>query len=385
MIQAIISRMLNEILKDPVWVDSYHKLDRIVADLAGSPFLAVDTESNSLFAYQEQVCLIQFSTPTSDYLIDPLAISDLSPLEPIFSDPQTEKIFHAAEYDIICLKRDFGFSFNNLFDTMVAARILGRPAVGLGSVLEAEFGIQLDKRYQRANWGQRPLPPAQKTYARFDSHYLIALRQRLSAELIDCGLWELAQEDFNRLCQTPIPVLDNPSDACWRLAGRTEITPRQAAVLQALCTYRDTRARQTNQPQFKVLSNSALVELALAAPQNRSELMGIQSISPRLLERHAEGLLNAIRQGQLAAPPPRPRRNHHRDEELSNRQDALRLWRKETAQSLKVESDVVLPRDVMQAIADVNPENLNALEKIMESVPYRFKRFGADILHAIQN
>ncbi|TLN23565.1 ribonuclease D, partial [bacterium] len=173
--------MSNGEIKDPIWVDSYPKLNRMVAEISGIPYLAVDTESNSLFAYQEQVCLIQLSTEATDYLIDPLVLSDLSALEPVFADPRTEKIFHAAEYDIICLKRDFGYTFVNLFDTMVAARILGRPAVGLGSVLEAEFGLQLDKRYQRANWGQRPLPAAQKAYARFDSHYLIALRQRMYA------------------------------------------------------------------------------------------------------------------------------------------------------------------------------------------------------------
>ncbi len=376
--------MLNEGFKDPIWVDSYPKLDRMIAEIKGIPFLAVDTESNSLFAYQEQVCLIQFSTDSNDYLVDPLAISDLSSLGAIFSNPETEKIFHAAEYDIICLKRDFGFTFANLFDSMVAARILGKPAVGLGSVLEAEFGIQLDKRYQRANWGQRPLPPAQKAYARFDSHYLIPLRHHFHAELTARGLLDLAREDFLRLCQTPIPILDDPADACWRLAGRTEITPRQAAVLQALCNYRDTRARQSNQPQFKVLSNSALVELALAAPQNRTELMGIQSISPRLLERHADGLLQAIRHGQQAAPPPRPHRNHRRDEELTERLETLRTWRKETGQQMKVESDVILPRDILQTIAETNPPDLNTLEQIMESVPDRFKRFGTDILHIIQ-
>jgi ribonuclease D len=376
--------MPNAELKETAWVDNFYQLKRIAANFSGIRYLAVDTESNSLFAYQEQVCLVQFSVETNDYLVDPLAISDLSPLEPVFADPRTEKIFHAAEYDIICLKRDFGFRFENIFDTMVAARILGRPAVGLGSVLEAEFGITLDKRYQRANWGQRPLPPAQKAYARYDSHYLIPLRQRLHAELVQTGRWELAQEDFQRLCQTAVPNPTHPADACWRLAGNTEITPRQAAVLQALCDYREIRARQSNQPQFKVLSNSALVELALASPQNTAELMEIRSISPRLLERHADGLLHAIRAGQLNAPLPRPRRNHHRDEELANRLDALRNWRKETGQHWKVESDVILPRDVMQAIAEANPCDLPALEKIMESVPYRFKKFGPAIIAAIQ-
>jgi ribonuclease D len=138
--------------------------------------VAVDTESNSLFAYREQVCLVQFSTTQADFLVDPLALADLTPLAPLFADPKIEKVFHAAEYDLLCLKRDFGFSFANLFDTMLAGRILGRKEIGLGAMLEAFYGVQADKRHQRANWGQRPLPAPLLEYATLDTHYLIPLR-----------------------------------------------------------------------------------------------------------------------------------------------------------------------------------------------------------------
>ena len=120
-------------------------------ELGREPLVAVDTESNSLHAYRERVCLIQFSIARADFLVDPLALKDLSSLAPIFEDERIEKIFHAAEYDLICLNRDFGFTFTNLFDTSVAARILGREAIGLGSMLEAEFGVRQNKRHQRAN------------------------------------------------------------------------------------------------------------------------------------------------------------------------------------------------------------------------------------------
>src|SRR5512133_1809833 len=130
-------------LKPPMWVNREPAFRQMVEKLAGFPSLSVDTESNSLHAYQEQVCLIQFSTADVDYLVDPLALPDLSLLGPILANPQIEKIFHAAEYDLICLRRDFNFQFANIFDTMVAARVLGRPAVGLGSLLEAEFGISV--------------------------------------------------------------------------------------------------------------------------------------------------------------------------------------------------------------------------------------------------
>ena len=126
---------------DPSQVITHAAALRTLAkELQRHPIIAVDTESNSLYAYRERVCLIQFSTPLADTLVDPLALDDLTPLAPIFADPKIEKVFHAAEYDLICLKRDFGFEFANLFDTLVAARILGRKQVGLGAILGS--GVQ---------------------------------------------------------------------------------------------------------------------------------------------------------------------------------------------------------------------------------------------------
>ena len=181
--EVIIRGMTATKLRTPVLITRFAELTDLVDHLTRQPVVAVDTESNSLYAYREQVCLIQFSTPREDYLVDPLAIRDLSLLGPLFADPKIEKIFHAAEYDLICLERDFEFRFANLFDTMMAARILGREELGLGALLEQEFGVVLDKRYQRANWGQRPLPADLLAYARLDTHYLIQLRQRLHDEL----------------------------------------------------------------------------------------------------------------------------------------------------------------------------------------------------------
>jgi len=185
--------MSQERLPPPKLITKAGDLQQLVDKLALESIIAVDTESNSLFAYQEQVCLIQFSTQQYDYLVDPLALDDISSLEPIFSSPEIEVIFHAAEYDLLCLKRDFGFTFTNLFDTMVAARTLGQEAVGLGSLLKAKFGVAVEKKYQRANWGQRPLPEDMLQYAQLDTHYLIALRDILKQELITNGRYALAE------------------------------------------------------------------------------------------------------------------------------------------------------------------------------------------------
>lgn len=183
------------------YIDSVPALLETSHALSKSSTLSIDTESNSLYVYREQVCLLQISSNNTDYLIDTLALKDLSPLAPIFANPKQEKIFHAAEYDIICLKRDYGFTFANIFDTMVASRILGETAIGLGSLLLSRLGITVEKKYQRANWGIRPLTQSMLEYARHDSQFLDPLRIILEQELKERNLWDLALEDFHLGCE----------------------------------------------------------------------------------------------------------------------------------------------------------------------------------------
>ena len=197
--------MTQQTLPPPVWVDRQDKFDHMVAELSAQGRIAVDTESNSLHAYRERVCLIQFSIPKKDYVVDPLVIQDLSALAPLFANPKIEKIFHAAEYDLLCLRRDYGFEFAKLFDTMQAARILGYGYVGLDNLLAEKFGVKIDKRHQKADWGARPLTSAQMDYARFDTHYLFQLRDLLEGELREKERWELALEDFALACKVGEP------------------------------------------------------------------------------------------------------------------------------------------------------------------------------------
>ena len=367
----------------PVWVNRPELFKRMVGDLSRHWVIAIDTESNSLFAYREQVCLIQISTGEIDYLVDPLALSDLSALAPIFADPQIEKIFHAAEYDVICLKRDFGFTFSNLFDTMVASRDVGRSAVGLAACLLEEFGVDVDKRYQRANWGARPLSPAMLAYARLDSYYLIPLRHRLKTVLEEMDRWSLAEEDFRRLCDTPAPPLELGACQWWRVAAGQDINAREAAILFEVCQYRDSRARQSDLPAFKVLSNQMLVQIAQTCPRNEADLTRATGLRGRQLERHGAGLLEAVKRGMEAPPlhkPAQPRPDDH----FLNRLERLKVWRRRTGQDWGVESDVILPRDVMEALAQAAPRELTELDEAMASVPWRKRQFGKRILAAMQ-
>ena len=366
----------------PVWVSRPETFKRMVDDLSQRWVIAIDTESNSLYAYREQVCLIQISTGETDYLVDPLSLSDLSALAPIFADPNIEKVFHAAEYDVICLKRDFSFTFKNLFDTMVASRDLGRRSVGLAAILHEEFGVDVDKRYQRANWGARPLPPAMLAYARFDSYYLIPLRHRLKTALEVMERWPLAEEDFDRLCATSVPTLDPDSNHFWRIAAGQDINAREAAVLYELNQYRDKRALQADLPPFKVLSNQMLVQIAHSCPQNDVDLTRASGLRGRQLQRHGQGLLEAVRRGLEAPPLHRPSQPRPDDHYL-NRLERLKVWRRRTGQDWGVESDVILPRDVMEELAQADPHELAELDGVMASVPWRKRQFGRKILSAI--
>ena len=357
-------------------------LKRLAHILADQPIIAVDTESNSLFAYREQVCLIQFSAPETDYLLDPLALTDLSPLEPIFADPHIQKTFHAAEYDLLCLKRDFGFSFNNLFDTMLAARILGRKEVGLGAILEAEYGIQVDKRHQRANWGQRPLPGYLLDYARQDTHYLIPLKEKLEHQLKKKGLLPLAQEDFRRVCMVEASPENGKTD-CWRVSGVHRLSPQQVAVLQELCVYRDEVARSLNRPLFKVISDHTLHAIASNLPSSLDELKALPGMTNHQMNRHGKALLQAVQRG-LQAEPVHPPRNVRPDNRFLAKVEALKQWRKLKAKELEVESDIILPRDLLHVLAARNPQDMRALSECMSDIPWRRVRYGEEILKVLK-
>jgi ribonuclease D len=369
-------------LSDAVLITRYTALKHLGESLAQESIVAVDTESNSLFAYQEQVCLIQFSSQEQDFLVDPLALRDLSPLGPLFANPHIEKVFHAAEYDLITLKRDFDFSFENLFDTMAAARILGWEEVGLGAILKSEFGIELDKRHQRANWGRRPLPAEMLSYARFDTHYLVPLRNRLKEELIARGRWELAQEDFRRLQNVNGRTPEDSSTSFLRINGAHDLEAQQLAVLQELCRYRDQVARKINQPVFKVAGDRTLMSIATALPKSMSELQRLEEATPRLVERHGESLLRAVQRG-LHAEPVYPPRMPRPDERFLSRLEALREWRKNKGIEIEVPSDVVLPRDLMNAVAAKDPRSLEELAEVLHPTPWRLAEWGEEILGVV--
>lgn len=363
------------------WIKDTAALNSLCETLSRQTAAAVDTESNSLHAYHERVCLIQLSADGVDYLIDPLAGFEMSPLGVFLADRRVEKVFHAAEYDLLCLRRDFGFQVHHIFDTMAAARVLGLPNLGLGALLGERFGLEIPKRFQKADWAQRPLPADMAQYAQSDTHFLLTLKAQLEAELEAKGLLPLAREDFTRLETALIPANGQPLYAAVR--SQHDLTAAQRAVLEELCRYRNDVARKLDKPLFKVLPDSALLEIARAQPRSADELRQVQALAPRLADRHASGLLKAVERGRKADPISLP--HHPRpDDDYLERLDALKAWRKKEAAALGVLSDVIMPRDVLENIARENPRSALSLEPLMESVPVRRERYASRILAVLK-
>lgn len=374
--------MTSQTLPPPIWVGQQKNYELMLADLSAHTRIAVDTESNSLHAYRERVCLIQFSTQQSDYVVDPLVFQDLLSLAPIFSDPNIEKIFHAAEYDLICLKRDYDFTFASLFDTMQAARILGYPQVGLDNLLAEKFGVKMDKRHQKADWGTRPLTLSQIDYARFDTHYLFQLRDLLEQELRLKGRWDIAMEDFALACHTGEMKERNTNGASWkRFAFRKDLSLRELTVVSELCLCRDRIAERLDRPVFKVIGDDMLLDIARKLPEKDVDLAGI-GLSPKQINLWGHEILAATRRG-LAAPLVKRELPKHPKDAVLKRLEKLKIWRKKLARELAVESDVILPKMYLSMLSENPPGSLQDLEIAMRKSPTRFQKYGAEIYRLI--
>lgn len=372
-------------LPPAILVDNPSDLHLLDQALRRAERVAIDTESNSLYAYQEQVCLIQMSIGKQDYLLDPLQVdvsNDLPAFAEVMADPTIEKVLHAAEYDIICLRRDFDIQINNLFDTMIAARILGWEQIGLARLLDQFFGVKPDKRHQLADWGQRPLPWSMLVYAQMDTHYLLRMRDELYANLAARGHLEEMTELCAEVTQAEWSRTDFSPDDFWRISGAQYLEPHEAAVLRSLFVMRDREARRLDRPVFKVIHDNALLEVAKQQPDTVEALATIKGISRGQARRLGRRIFGAIRHGQQASPPKRTSNHNGRrpDDDVMRRYEALHSWRKETAIARGVSSEIVMSKDTMWDLAHKAPRAYADLEDISGLGPWRLQAYGDDVL-----
>jgi ribonuclease D len=349
--------------------------------LLRQPAVAVDTEADSLYSYFDKVCLLQFSTREADYLVDPLALKELSALAPFLPTMRSKRCF-TREYDILCLKRDY-HCFNNIFDTMVA-RILGWKNVGLGNILQERFGVMLNKKLQRADWGHRSLTAEELTYGREDTHYLLALRDLQLAELQRLERLDEAREEFERLTRVePTPRHFDP-EGYWNVKGARELEPQALGILRELYRLRDNQA-QRKSPAIQNSLEATLVALSASAPSSQRELS--RRVSEYALKRYGTVLLDAIARGrahpQNSTPRPNSRHAAPLDKPARARLDRLKEWRKKRAAARGVENDVIVPNDALITLARKNPQTVEEVARVTGLGGWKVREYGGELLSVL--
>jgi ribonuclease D len=369
------------------WVRTPEGLAELALSIEGCSAIGLDTESDSLYHHFDKVCLVQIATDRGQaFLVDTRVLRDLAPLAPALADPALVKVLHGADYDVATLKRDFGFGFASIFDTMIAARLLGRTEIGLAAVARDELGVTLTKGNQKDDWSRRPLSPQQEAYALADVRHLVELRARLEEKLAVCERLGWLREECAAVADLAPMARRREADVWLGIKGAKRLAPRALAALRELHAWRERRAEETDTPAFRILGNEALLKLAALRPKRQGDLRAVGGVLPRL-ERHAEAILAAVRRAEElpeAGLPvvPRAARPVVPDDVL-RRVERLKGWRARKAAELHLDVSVVLPQRLIDRLAEASPRDQAGLSSIEGLRRWRAEAFGADLLAAL--
>ena len=371
----------------PVYIDSPEGAERFLSSIAGSPTIAVDTEGASFHRFIDRVYLLQISTAGATAILDPLAIGKPAGLGEMLESARVEIVFHDADYDLRLLHQDYGWHARHLFDTRVAAQLLGIRVFGLAALLERYLGVKLDKKHQRADWSMRPLPADMLDYAAQDTMYLLELRDRLAAELEQRGRWSWAREEFERLEGTRWNGEADP-DAFLRIKGARDLTRRELALFRELVRWRDDVARELDRATFRVAGNEVLLELSRRAPRAVAELAAIKGMPRGIAERRGRDIVEAVKRGLAVSDDELPRfpraPRWERDPDFDARVSRLRAVREEAAKELALDPGFLVSRERLEAIARRKPSSRDELREIPELRSWQVDVLGDEMLAALR-
>jgi ribonuclease D len=372
---------------EPIYIDTTPAADSFLSAVEQSTTIAVDTEGASFHRFVDRIYLLQMSTRDLTAVLDPLAIGKPAALGHVLESDRIEKVFHDADYDLRLLHQDYGWNTRRLFDTRVAAQLLGIRAFGLAALLERAFGLKLDKKHQRADWSMRPLPRDMLDYASQDTMYLLELRNRLAAELESAGRWSWAAEEFERLEGTRWEQPEGEDTGYMRIKGARDLDRRELAIFRELVRFRDGIARELDRATFRVAGNEALFAVAKERPQTLEALAAIKGVPRGIAERRGSEMLAAVRRGmevpedQLPKFPRAPRWD--RDADFDNRVNALRTAREETAQRLGLDPGFLCAREKLETIARKRPKTLEELAEVPDLRRWQIEVLGPAFLKAL--
>ena len=370
-----------------LYIDTQQEAEDFLADISGIREIAIDTEGASFHRFIDRIYLLQISTRERSAIIDPLPIGMPKGLGEILQDPDVEVVFHDADYDLRLLHQDYGWHVNHIFDTRIAAQLLGIKAFGLAALLEQFFDVKLDKKHQRADWSLRPLTQGMLDYAAQDTKYLLDLRDQLKSRLEKLGRWEWAQEEFERLEGTKWEE-DDSSLSFLRIKGARDLTRRELALLRELVPWRDSVAKEVDRATFRVMGNEVLLDIARKAPRTVKELSGLKGMPRGILDRGAHAILAAVERGLEVAEEHLPRfprsPKWEREDDFDSRVSKLKSVRDAAAARLNLDPGVLCSRERIEAIARKKPSHTGDLEDVPGLRKWQIAEMGGEFVSALR-
>jgi len=368
------------------YLDTAAAVATFAREIAQAPSIALDTEGASFHRFVDRVYLMQLSTRTATAIVDPLPTGDLSALRPLVESADIEIVFHDADYDLRLLRQDYGWATRHIFDTRIAAQLLGYKAFGLAALLELHFGIALDKKFQRADWSLRPLSAGMLQYASQDTMYLLALRDILHAELVAKDRLGWAAEEFTRLEQTQWNA-DDPTLLYLKVKGARDLKRRELAILRELVPWRDGVAKELDRATFRVVSNDVLLEICRVQPTTRQALGVIKGMPRGVLDQRGDIVLSSVARAMAldeAALPKFPKAPRwEKDPEFDDRASRVRAVRDDVATRLELDPGVLCSREKLETIARRIPTTIEELYETPDLRRWQADLLGGGILRAL--
>jgi ribonuclease D len=369
------------------YLDTVAEVEKFTSEIARTREIALDTEGASFHRFVDRVYLLQLSTRDRHAVVDPLPMGVPPGLGALLEDPAVEVVFHDADYDLRLLQQDYGWHVRTIFDTRIAAQLLGYTAFGLAALLERFFDVKLDKKHQRADWSMRPLTRDMLDYAAQDTRYLLQLRDHMAAELERVGRTAWAREEFALLEGTRW-VDEEPGTSYLRMKGARDLSRRELAVLRELVPWRDTVAGALDRATFRVLGNEQLLEIARLQPRTKEALGKIKGMPRVILEQRGADLLDAVTRALAVSDaelPKYPRAARwDRDPEFDARVSALKTARDAAAKRLTLDPGVLCSRDRLEAVARRNPSTVDELAEIPELRRWQVAELAEDFVRSLE-
>jgi ribonuclease D len=370
-----------------LYLDTPEHVELFLDDITGVREIALDTEGASFHRFIDRIYLLQITTRERSAVIDPIPIGAPARLGEILEDPAVEVVFHDADYDLRLLHQDYGWHVRNIFDTRIAAQLLGIKSFGLAALLDDFFGVKLDKKHQRADWSLRPLTQGMLDYAAQDTRHLLDLRDELRSRLEKLGRLEWAREEFERLEGTKWDPEDDAQNFL-KIKGARDLTRRELALLRELVPWRDSVARELDRATFRVMGNEVLLDIARSAPRDAKQLSGLKGMPRGILERGGAAILSAVTRGLEVAEehlPKFPRAaKWEREEDFEAKVTKLKAVRDAAATRLSLDPGVLCSRERLEAIVRKKPEKVRDLEDVPDLRRWQIGEMGDEFVEALR-